>query len=509
MKRLLFITAVFFGCLHAQIDSSIVATVGSYRISTDDLLTSFEFGPAFVKRHRDPLREHLKYMIYERLFALEAEQNGLKTVDFVKDRIHALQEDGAVEQLYRQDILSKVKLSDEQILDDTRKAKITVSLRWIYSPIKTEAAKIEKLISSGASFDSLFVMQLDSTISTDSRSLQSTLLKLERNNPELAKTVSVLTVGKISAPVQGKDGFYIFRLDKAEQNPITTESEFIELKNQAIEIRTKVIADGFADQYVKNIMKPNNPVIKADGFNILRAYLADKGLSRDAKVKWEIPATFMTEAGPQPIRNSGKFLNRPLVTFGGRTITIREYAQWYDIRQFQFDTRSLDAFNSSVKKTIWKMVQDKLLSEEAYKRGLDKLPFVANETSKWQAKLLYLSQRAALARTINTSDSVLKKYYTVHKKQYKNVQGNVMEFELVRESVKGDYFGSEETFLLIKTIESLKKKYSIIINEELLKQLAKKALSDSQAIETIFYKPGGTFPRVAFPTIDEAWSTLQ
>jgi hypothetical protein len=509
MKRLLFITAVFFGCLHAQIDSSIVATVGSYRISAEDLLTSFEFGPAFVKRHRDPLCEHLKYMIYERLFALEAEQNGLKAVDFVKDRIQALEEDGAVEQLYRQDILSQVKISDEQILNDTRKAKITLSLRWIYTPTRSDAERSEKLFAAGVSFDSLFAMQFDSTTSTDGRSLQSTLLKLERDNPELAKTVSVLTVGKKSAPVQGKDGFYIFHLDKAEQNPITTESEFTELKNQAIEIRTKVIADGLADQYVKNIMKPNNPVIKADGFNILRAYLADKGLSRDTKVKWDIPATFMTEAGPQPIRNSGKFLNQPLMTFGGRTITIREYAQWYDIRQFQFDTRSLEAFNSSVKKTIWKMVQDKLLSEEAYKRGLDKLPFVANETSKWESKLLYLSQRAALARAINMSASILKEYYTAHKKQYMNARGKLMEFEIVHESVKGDYFAREESLLLYRTIDSLKKKYPVVINEELLKQLAEKTSSDSQAIETVFYKPGGTFPRVAFPTIDEAWSPMQ
>ena len=509
MKRLVFFAAVFFGCLEAQTDSSCVATVGPYQISSDDLLTSFEFGPAFVKRHRDPLLEHLKYMIYERLLALEAERNGLKTVEFVKERIHALEEDGAVEQLYRQDILSRVTLLDEQILNDTRKAKITVSLRWIYTPTKTEAEHIEKLITAGASFDSLFAVQFDSTISVESRSLESTLLKLERDNEELATTVSSLTVGKISKPVQGKDGFYIFHLDKAEQNPITTESEFAELKNQAIEIRTKLIANRLADQYVKNMMKPNNPMIKADGFNILRAYLADKGLSRDTKVKWDIPSTFMTEAGPQPISNSRNYLNRPLATFGGRTITIREYAQWYDIRQFQFDTHSLESFNSSVKKTIWKMVQDKLLSEEAYKRGLDKLPFVANETSKWQIKLLYLSQRAALARTINTSDSTLKKYYTAHKKYYTDAQGKVMEFSLVREMVKSDYFGVEESLLLVKTIETLKKQYNVIIHEELLKQLSEKVLSDSKAIETVFYKPGGTFPRVAFPTIDEAWSKVQ
>jgi hypothetical protein len=134
MKWLFLIVAGCFGSLNAQDDSLIVATVGSYRISSDDLLTSYEFGPAFVKHQRDNLREHLTYMIYERLLALEAKQNGLQRTSFVQERIQALEEDGAVEQLYRQDILSQVKLSEQQIANDTRKAKISISLRWIYKP---------------------------------------------------------------------------------------------------------------------------------------------------------------------------------------------------------------------------------------------------------------------------------------------------------------------------------------------------------------------------------------
>ncbi|MFA6456142.1 MAG: peptidylprolyl isomerase [Bacteroidota bacterium] len=509
MKRLFFLAALLCGILRAQDDSLIVASVGPYRISTADLLTSYEFGSAFVKRRSEPLREHLKYMIYERLLALEGLQNSKREVEFVKERINALEEDGAVEQLYRQEILSQVKLSDEQIANDTRKAKINVSLRWIYCHSKDEADLTSQSIGSGASFDSLYSVQFDSTMSSDSRMLETTLLKLERDNSELATALAALNTGSISLPVPGKDGYYIFRLDKAEQNPLITENEFTELKHQAVEIRKKLIADGLADEYVKNIMKQNDPVIKAEGFNILRAYLADRGLSRDTKVQWEIPSTFMTEAGPQPIRNSGNYLHRPLVTFGSRTMTIRDYAAWYDIRQFQFDTHSQEAFNSSVKRTIWKMVQDKLLSEEAYKRGLDKIPAVAHETKKWEAKLLYLSQRAAVLRTISATDSALQVFFRTNRKQYINEKGKPAEFQEVRELVKADYFTKEEAVVLLRTVEALRKKFSVSVNEQLLKRLSVATVRDPRAIEAVFYKPGGTFPRVAFPTIDEAWSTIQ
>ncbi len=509
MKRLVFILIMFSGLLFPQLDSTVVASIGHYRISTDDLLTSFEFGPAFVKRHKEPLREHLRFMINERLFALEGEENRLDTAAFIRTRVKGLEEDGAVEQLYRQEILSKVLLTDEQIANDTRKAKVTVALRWIFVPTTVEAEQTAAKLKSGTSFDSLYRAQYTADVEPESRSVETTLLKLERDNPGLALKLTEMNNGGISPPVSGKDGYYIFRLDEARQNPITTETDYTELKNQAIEIRTQLIADGRADVYVKQMMKKNEPVIKADGFNILRAYLADKGLSKDTKVQWQIPSTFMTEAGPQPIQNSGRYLQKTLATFGKQSISIREYAEWYDIRQFQFDTHSLEAFNRSVKKTIWKMVQDRLLSKEAYARGLDKLPTVANETMKWDAKLLYLAQRASVIRSLSADEKVLRKYFMANQRQYMDENGTILPFEKVHAVVTRDYTMDMENVAIMNHLEILKNKYPVTVNEELLAALSTQHQSDPRAVDAIIYKPGGTFPRVAFPTIDEVWSEFK
>lgn len=508
MKRLLFFLLMCCCSAYSIGDTSIVALVGNYRITAEDLLTSYEFGPSFVRRSHEPLRKHLTYMIYERLLALEAEANGLQTSSFVQERVKALEEDGAVEQLYRNDILSRVALTEDQIEQDIQKAKITVSLRWLFQPTKIEADECQKILAQGASFDSLFALQLDSVTSISSRSTEISLLKLERDNEIVAHSISGMRVGECTPPIQGTDGYYIIRLDQVRQNPLTTESEYTNLKKQAVDIRTRIIADKLADEYVKTMMSKHNPVIKAEGFNILRAYIASKGLSRDATVKWEIPTTFMTEAGPQPIQQSGEYLNKTLVTFGNRSLTIRDYIRWYDIRQFQFNTRSLVAFNSSVKKTIWKMVQDKLLSEEAYQRGLNHVPSVMHETDKWRVKLLYLAQRSALLRTINISDSVLLDYYKKHDKQYKKGKTS-SSFQQVREIVLTDYFNEQESLVLLHALGELKKKYIVFINEQVLQRLSDTIRPEPRAIEMIFYKPGGTFPRVAFPTIDEAWSRMQ
>ncbi len=501
---------VFFGLLSILFcknsfagGDGIVATVGRFSITKQDLLDSYEFGPAFVKRLLNPLRKHLDYMIDERLLALEAEELKYDTTEFVRERVSALEEDLTVDELYKDEILSKVKLSGKEIEVGIQKAKTNLRLRWVFSADKQKADMLSRALKSGTSFDSLYSLHVDST---SDMKLETTLLKLENDVPEFANGIRTLRTKQVSAPLQGPEGYYLVQLDHVWQNPLTTETEHENLKQTTVEVLRSAKADALGREYVKSRMKSANPVIKAEGFNIVRAYLADKGLSRDTQVKWNIPSTFMTEAGPMPINASDKFLRRSLVTFAGQTLTVRDYTKWFDVRQFQLKRSSLAAFNSSVKQTIWKMVQDKVLSQEAYARGLNKRQDVRHEAKKWDAKLLYLAGRSHWMRTISIPDSVLKKRYEQNKKRYRGPDGKQMTFEKARDQVRLDVFADAEAKTLFRKLQQLRKKYDVVVKEESVKQIA--IPPDPHAIDVMIYKPGGTFPRVAFPTIDERWQSF-
>ena len=140
---------------------------------------------------------------------------------------------------------------------------------------------------------------------------------------------------------------------------------------------------------------------------------------------------------------------------------------------------------------------------------MDRLPYVANETVKWNAKLLYLAQRASVARTISLDEPAIRKYYAANQKRYIDEKGNILPFEQVRTNVVKDYAMEMENIIIIKHLELLKKKYPININEELLTKLSKLKNADPRAVDAVIYKPGGTFPRVAFPSIDERWSQIR
>jgi hypothetical protein len=483
----------------------VIAAVGRFAITKQDLLDSYEFGPAFVKRLPDPLRKHLDFMIAERLLALQAEELKYDTTAFVRERVSALDEDLTVDELYKDEVLSKVELSDREIETGIQKAKTNLRLRWIFYSQKQRVEQLSQQLKSGASFDSLYNLQLDSA--SDKR-LETTLLRLESDVPEFAHGIRTLRPKQVSAPLQGPDGYYLVRIDQVWQNPLTTETEYEKLKHEAVEVLRTSKADELGREYVKSKMKSANPVIKAEGFNIVRAYLADKGLSRDTQVKWKIPATFMTEAGPMPIDASDKFLKRPLVTFAGQTLNVRDYVRWFDVRQFQLKRSSLAAFNSSVKQTIWKMVQDKMLSQEAYGRGLNKRQEVRHEAKKWEAKLLYLAGRSHVMRSISISDSMLRQHYQLEKKRYRDANEKQLTFEKARDQVRLDVYFDAETKTLFRTLQQLRKKYEVVINEDMLTQLSAQVSREPSAIDVKFYKPGGTFPRVAFPSIDERWQSL-
>ena len=489
-------------------ESTVVATVGRFAITGRDLLDSYEFGPAFVKRYPNPLRKHLEYMVCERLLALEAERLGYDTSAFVRQRLTALEEDLTVDELYKEEILANIHLTNKEIEEGIQKERMKLRIRWIYTTSWEEAQRLEVELKKRTSFDSLYAMNRGKGDSMAERSLETTLFKLECDAPGLAKGIAGLKTAQVSAPIEGPDGYYLVKIDEVWQNPVVTETEYGTLKDGVTKALQSSRADELAADYTKAQMTAANPIIKAEGFNIVRAYVADKGLSQDTCAKWDIPSTFMTEAGPQPINRSGDFLSRPLVVFGSGMITVRDYVIWFDIRQFQLKTHSPEAFNSSVKRTIWKMVLDKLLSNEAYAMHLNYRDEVKEETGKWNAKLLYLAGRSRILRTISISEDSLKQTYERTKKRYRDASGRQLSFAEARDMTWTTRYYVEEERVLSQTLRHLKGVYPVHVDEAAVRRVAAGIHQENQSINVIFYKPGGTFPRVAFPTIDESWQRL-
>jgi hypothetical protein len=213
----------------------------------------------------------------------------------------------------------------------------------------------------------------------------------------------------------------------------------------------------------------------------------------------------MTEAGALPISASGNLLNKWLVVFSNQTMTVRDYAKWFDLRQFQLKTSSLATFNTSVRQTIWKMVQDRILSQEAYSRRLNMEENVRRESEKWEPKILYLAERQNIQRTISIADSTVKTEFEKQKGSKRD--GKSLGFG--ESDVRENLYRQEEMKVVFQTVQRLRKETPIVVDESIVQKLAEKIEKEINPIDVIFYKPGGTYPRIAFPTIDAWWQAYE
>ncbi|HMD13946.1 MAG TPA: hypothetical protein VKI62_04930, partial [Bacteroidota bacterium] len=155
-------------------NSIVVASVGSHTITAQEFLLNYEFGPAFPKREKNSKKEYLNYMIYEKLIALDGYRHGIDKTNDAKLSLAEMEGDLATEELYKQDVLSKAKITEETIQYGITENKKLYAVRWLYQRTNEQIQHQGDLLGRGISFDSLFKEQINDTIKTDDRSMSMT-----------------------------------------------------------------------------------------------------------------------------------------------------------------------------------------------------------------------------------------------------------------------------------------------------------------------------------------------
>ena len=467
----------------------IVAEVGSLKISADEFFYSYEFGPAFVKKKPDSKNRHLNYMINEKLLAIDGYTRGIDTIEQTKDYLHEFISDLATEELFKQDILSKVEILPSEIDTVINKKQIELEIKWLYSDSEEGIKDYLKKMNIGISFDSLFAAQISDSVFSDERYMKTDRFKLEQKNPLLAKIIDSLKTGEVSVPVLVEDGWYIVKLNNVWENLITTEAEYEKLKQEAVNAVTKRKMDILSDQYVNELMIDNQPVIKRITFNFLRSYLGNYLLDPEKYKEWNLTSKLNEAIKNLNISDKKEYADAVLVESKNRSFSLKDFLTWYRNRSLyiKLNKNDLQNFSASLERLIWRMIRDRLLSERASNRGLDKTESVIIQTGWWKDKIVSAAVKNEIANTIDVEDNEIK-------------TGRNPENETA--SVKAS---DEYTAKLLRKILLLKQKYSVVINENVLDQIPVSVENNPRAVEFYTVKKGGLIPRTPYPTIDFDW----
>jgi parvulin-like peptidyl-prolyl isomerase len=474
---------------NSKIINDIVAIVGDSKITVEEFIYSYEYGPAFAKRTENSKMTHLKYMINEKLLAIDGFQTGI--IDSVRaDEVYGdIESDLAAEEMFKKEIADKIEIKEDEVEKVIKKKLLEYHLRWLYVSDENKLNDYIRTVKEVNTFDSLFSEQLNDSVDINDRQLKSSLFSIYMKNPLFARIIDTLKTGIVSDPIHTDDGWYIVRIDNILENLITSETEYTKLRSESVNAITKSKMDQLSDQYVRQLFSEEDPVIKRSGFNVLRSYLGKFILTKEKYSEWDLDNKLTTALNNLGLKKEDKYAGLTLVECKNLHIPIEDFLVWYKNREqyLKTDKNDLTAYSKSLEEMVWLMVRDKLLADRAYRKGYNKADWVIKQAGWWKDKITYSLYRNALENSV-TLDV---------KEQHLKTDDDKSKSEIMDE---------ELTKKLLRKVLQLKQKHKISINEDILKKVQVSSENDKRAIEMFIVKRGNLIPRPAYPTIDNDWA---
>jgi hypothetical protein len=251
--------------------------------------------------------------------------------------------------------------------------------------------------------------------------------------------------------------------------------------------------DILSDQYVNGMMLDYNPVIKRNTFNVLRSYLGNYLLDPEKYKEWDLTSKLNEAIKNLEISDEKDYAEAVLVHFENGSFSLKDFLTWYRNRSLyiKLNKSDLQNFSLTLEGLVWRMVRDRLLFETARERGLDKLEHVKKQSEWWKDKIISSIVKNEIINSIDIKDNEI-------------VTGENSDNEAA--SVKAsDEFNAK----LLRKILSLKQKYPVIINEDVLNDIPVSVEEDPKAVDFYTVKRGGLIPRTPYPTIDFDWANWE
>lgn len=494
---------------NSKYNGVVVANVGKRSITAQEFLFSYTFGPAFTKREKYSRKRYLNFMVYEKLLALGGYARRLDTSAQAVHTLAEIEGDLATEELYKEDVLSKVSVTEQEIQEGMKQDRNHLTVRWLYARTAEECSAKQRSLASGVPFDSLLAQELQNGVNPTDRSMETTDFQLARKNPQLLHAVDTLHTGAYSQPVPANDGFYIVNVSKRWHNPIVNETENTKSHSDIERALAREKSDSLSDLYVAKIIAGRRSTIIRQQIDILHVYLAKKILPEETFNRWKLDDRLTDRWGPLSATGIAPFKKQTLVQLDGGKFTVNDFLDWYAAREMtlKLPQTSPQAFFSSLEQMVWQMVRDRLLTERAKKRGLQNRESVRKQCAWWKDKIVYRLMREAISDSITYNDSLLERYYSDHKRSYRGEKGDTLSFAKAKVDVRRDFYSDALTAKLLHRILALRKQYGVKIFDEQLNKVAVGEENNPKAIDVYVAKKSGIFPRQAFPSIDYEWQT--
>jgi parvulin-like peptidyl-prolyl isomerase len=467
LKFIIFLIIFFYSQLFSQENNNVVAKVGEKNITAKEFKYRYELTPQINRKLKDEKRtkeEFLFTLIAEDLFAQQAEELGFDTLKDFRAAYVPLEKMYVRDALYKQEITNKIKVGKEQLIEGLKLANKKLFVNYVFSLSKSKIKEAYKILTNNNNFDSL-ATQLDKTVEYVNKPYEVTFGKM---SIEAEKAVFNLKPNEITKPIKSEEGWYIFHLLREESVQYKSITEKESLVKKIVKNR---IEDSIYNDYRQHFLKGKH--ITTNG--TLFWYLAEnlQKIILEIKEKNKIKEGEKIIVSPKGFIQLQKSLNadslkKTFIQIPNSPITLEDFLNDFMFEGFFTFTTDLKVISAQLSSRVKRQIELELLAAEGYKKGLESLPEVKQETRIWKNNYLATLYRRDFINKEKLTDEDIKEYLTKNtKERLKETEVNIIEV----------------------TTNSLEEIEKILKQEENgmdLKELAKK-YTNKEKVETGFF----------------------
>ncbi len=370
---------------------SIIAYAGQRPIDWKLLHRNFELNPQWKKglTQKQAYLKQLDYLIHEKLFAQAAISDGLLQDSLLAGYLKFIQEKELVKELYRQEVASRVEISDQEYQDAYQKLKRQVKFSYVYTPSFSQAEQY------GQELKTKTIEEIQLFEPTQDKKGTTPFIAYGELRPEVEETVFTLAPGETSAPLAIDNGYMVVKVIDGRVDLFMSELDFAEKKNKIQKVIFERKAEKVSNTYVKELMADKDLQLNPPVF-----FALSQEFSKIIKNKFsaEPLPIYVNDSELREARdNLSSLLPQTLITFRGGKMTVAEFLR--ELSYMPPDLRPNVKMAPQLKDAIGVMVRNKYLANEARRKKLDKIDKV-----KWEIQV--------------QSDEILARYWLQKKSQH-------------------------------------------------------------------------------------------
>jgi parvulin-like peptidyl-prolyl isomerase len=410
------------------VDMEVIAKTGSDEITKQEFLARYELTPqldAGIVGIEDALKKEVLYsIIAEKLWALEANELGLGTSDLIKYTYKVHEEMYVRDALYREEILNKVKISDEYLAEAFRRNSQILQVNYLFSSTKNEIDFLYNQLNEGTSFDSLLAVRPENTLQAEPY-----YVGYGQMDKLVEDILYSLEIGQFTKRIQAPNGWYIFKLLKKGENLLLNAKQAESEQKKVLEIARKTITDSIYIQFYEDFFSDVNAETNGVIFNKFAEEVI-KSLS-DRKQYENIPDGKEIFLKPDDLYRieyvmGETTLNASFIELDDQPATLKEFIQYFAFESFSVDTIDSNMIRGKLNNNVKRFIEHKLLSREGYRRGLQYSPEIQTQMNMWRSYYLSDALRNELLENIEITDDEILNYY-----KRKNEGSTVTEVKII------------------------------------------------------------------------------